>query len=269
LRPDFFDIYEPLTQMGLNLTVFTNATLMSPEIAACFARNPPNRLEVTVYGATRATYEAITGVPGSYDRCLTGIEMLLGTGITMALKITLTRDNLGELEAARRMAHERGLPLKVGWLLTHRRDGAASDVDEMRLPARDCIALEADDTEACRVWSELGPSPDGAHTGGLYCMAGKAAFFVGPTGEMGVCIDLQAPAVRPLQVGFLAAWEQVRQYAREVPPSAECATCSLQDYCPTCPARALLETGSLTGVDRYCCEIARARRDRFASGIQT
>ena len=31
LRPDFLDIYQPLTHVGLNLTLFTNGTLVKPE----------------------------------------------------------------------------------------------------------------------------------------------------------------------------------------------------------------------------------------------
>ena len=59
LRPDFFEIYEPLTDMGLLITLFTNATLITERTADKLARRPPNRTEVTLYGATRETYEAV------------------------------------------------------------------------------------------------------------------------------------------------------------------------------------------------------------------
>ena len=72
LRPDFFEIYTPLTRMGLVLTLFTNGTLITDEIASRLAEAPPSRTEITLYGATAETYEAVTGIPGSYARCISG-----------------------------------------------------------------------------------------------------------------------------------------------------------------------------------------------------
>ena len=77
LRRDFFEIYSPLTKMGLVITLFTNATLITDSIAKRLAEAPPSRTEVTLYGATAETYEAVTGIPGSYARCCSGIEALV------------------------------------------------------------------------------------------------------------------------------------------------------------------------------------------------
>jgi MoaA/NifB/PqqE/SkfB family radical SAM enzyme len=66
-RRDFFEIYEPLTRLGLVLTLFTNGTLVTKEIAERLAQTPPSRTEVTLYGATAATYEMVTGVSGSFN----------------------------------------------------------------------------------------------------------------------------------------------------------------------------------------------------------
>jgi MoaA/NifB/PqqE/SkfB family radical SAM enzyme len=41
-------------------------------------------VEISLYGMTRATYERVTGVPGSYDRCLAGIERLRARGVPLA-----------------------------------------------------------------------------------------------------------------------------------------------------------------------------------------
>ncbi len=69
LRPDFFQIYEPLTRMGLRLMLYTNGTLITDAVAQRLAQAPPSPIEIPLYGATAATYEAVTGVTGSYVRC--------------------------------------------------------------------------------------------------------------------------------------------------------------------------------------------------------
>ena len=113
-RRDFFDIYEPLTRMGLVITLFTNGTLVTHAIAERLAQAPPNRVEITLYGATEATYEAITGIPGSYAACCAGIEALVANRIPLGLKTTLTRYNVDELEDMRQMAHNWGLTFEWG-----------------------------------------------------------------------------------------------------------------------------------------------------------
>ena len=64
LRPDFTDIYDHARGLGLLVTLFTNGTLVTPELADHLDRHRPFSVEVTLYGATRETYERVTGDPG-------------------------------------------------------------------------------------------------------------------------------------------------------------------------------------------------------------
>lgn len=265
LRPDFFEIYTPLTRLGLILTLFTNGTLITEARAARLAEAPPSRTEITLYGATATTYEAVTGVPGSYARCCAGIEALVKHRVPLGLKTTITRHNVGELDAMRQMAHDWGLPFSAGWLLSQRRDGAPSEAAACRLSAAECVALEATDRASATEWTEtalreasLGPDRN------FYCQAGQAAFVVNPRGEMNACIDLPLPAARPLETGFRAAWEQVQRFVDTAPPLAPpCLTCDARAYCPRCPAWSTLETDTLTEPVPYLCEIAQARKGRY------
>lgn len=265
LRRDFFEIYEPLTRMGLSLALFTNGTLITKDIAARLAQAPPSRVEITLYGATAATCEAVTGRPGSFAACRVGVEALLSHGITFGLKTTVTRQNVGELEAMRGMAHGWGVPFSASWLLTRRPDGFSSDVEDCRLSAEECIELEATDSATADEWTEaaLRETAAGRHDN-FYCQAGKAAFAVNSAGEMNACLLLPHPAARPLEIGFPEAWKQVQEYVDSAPPAgSECSACDAFSYCGRCPAWSMSETGTLTEAVTYLCEIARARKSRY------
>jgi len=265
LRHDFFQIYEPLPHMGLIITLFTNGTLITRRIAERLADAPPNRVEITLYGATSATYEGITGVPGSFAACRRGIEALLANRIPLGLKTTVTRQNVAELEDMRRMAHDYGLPFSAAWLLSQRPDGLLSEVDNCRLSATECIELEATDRASATEMREI------ALAGALsenhenfYCKAGKATFAVNPSGEMNACQLLPQPAARPLEDGFQSAWKQLSSYVDSSPGiSSACFGCGTRAYCGRCPAWSLMATGTLTEPVPYWCEIARARKDRY------
>ena len=69
-RRDFLDIYTHAKRKGLIITLFTNGTLITPQIADYLIQWRPFNIEITLYGATRETYERLTGVAGSFDRCL-------------------------------------------------------------------------------------------------------------------------------------------------------------------------------------------------------
>ena len=68
LRRDFFEIYTPLTHW-VSSSHSSPTARSSPKRWHRLAQAPPNRTEITLYGATAATYEAVTGVPGSYAHC--------------------------------------------------------------------------------------------------------------------------------------------------------------------------------------------------------
>ncbi len=264
LRPDFFEIYTPLTRMGLLLTLFSNGTLVSEALAQRLAEAPPSRTEITLYGATTATYEAITGVAGSYARCCAGIEALVRRRVPLGLKTTVTRQNVGELDAMRQMARNWGVPFSGGWLLSQRRDGACSEVEHCRLSPSACVALEATDQISARGWTETARHAVApAHDRNFHCQAGAASFVINPRGEMNVCMDLPLPAARPLEVGFRAAWEQTQRYVDTAPPLADaCRNCGARVYCPRCPAWSLLETHTLNEPVPYLCEVAWARKEQ-------
>jgi radical SAM protein with 4Fe4S-binding SPASM domain len=267
VRRDFFEIYEPLTRMGLVLSLFTNGTLITKDIAARLAQAPPSRTEITLYGATPATYEAVTGIPGSFAACCAGIEALVSHRVPLGLKTTLTRQNFGELEAMRHLARHWGVPFSASWLLAKRPDLAPSQVEECRLPTSTCVDLEAADLASAEEWTEvaLREAAPGSRAN-FFCHAGRAAFVLNPAGEMNVCLVLSQPAARPLLTGFAAAWKQVQDYVDTAPPPATaCAECDVLSYCGRCPAWSLMETGTLTDPVPYLCDIARARKERYGS----
>lgn len=264
LRPDFLEIYMPLTGMGLNLILYSNGTLVTPSLARTLGTRPPSRMEVTLYGATPETYATVTGHADGFARALRGIDLLCEAGMTVAVKFTITRDNVHEYDAIREIAHARGLPVKAGWLLTARADGAPGNASQCRLSSEEVVALEDADAEARERWATMDPAEAAAACAEpMYCLAGKATFVINPHGTMNPCVDLPLPAALPLEVGFPAAWEAVRSFVRTVPATPECVVCDLRAYCPTCPARAYVETRTFTGVDTYACAIARARAARL------
>ncbi|MGD9302535.1 MAG: radical SAM protein, partial [Desulfobacterales bacterium] len=135
LRKDFLDIYTYAKQKGFIVTLFTNGTLITPDIAGYLSQLTPFSIEITLYGATKATYESITGVPGSFDRCMQGIRLLMDRKIPLKLKTMALVQNKHEIFAMKRFAEkELGLDFKFDAMVNPRRNCSQSPLKERLTP---------------------------------------------------------------------------------------------------------------------------------------
>src|SRR2546423_2222459 len=105
-RKDFLEIYTYAKKKGFLITLFTNGTIITQEIADYLEEWPPFAIEITLYGRTRETYEALTAVSGSYDRCLRRIRLLRERGLPLKLKTVATSVNKHEVLAMKHFAEE-------------------------------------------------------------------------------------------------------------------------------------------------------------------
>jgi radical SAM protein with 4Fe4S-binding SPASM domain len=290
LRDDFAEVYLGLKRLGLLVSVFTNACLVTPEHVELLRRYPPRDIEVSVYGATRATYEAVTRRPGSYDAFVRGLDLLLGSGVPVRLKAMALRSTAHELDEISRFCRERTKDYYRFDPLLHLRfdrDPARNaDIRAERLSAAEVVAVERADAErfgalqhGCAEGELLVRAAEHAGCDRLFhCGAGQGSFTVGYDGTFRLCsslwhpdtvLALRADPERPgsLRPGALReAWEEwvprVRDLRGTDPEFLEkCRRCGIVNLCLWCPAHAALETGSMDDWVEYFCEVAHARAE--------
>ena len=265
LRDDFTEVYLGLKRLGLLLSVFTNACLVTPEHVELFRTYPPRDIEVSVYGATRQTYEAVTRRPGSYDAFVRGLQLLLEGGLKVRLKAMALRSTARELEEIGRFCRARTKDYyRFDPLLHLRFDGDPARNEEIRaerLSPEEVVAVERADQErfgtlqqGCADGALI--SPEFAQTGCdhlFHCGAGNGSFTVGPEGTFRLCSSLWHPdTVYDLRAGTVReAWEEWVPHVRDLrgadPEFLEkCRKCEIINLCLWCPAHAALETAPWT-----------------------
>ncbi|MCL4531756.1 MAG: radical SAM protein [Actinobacteria bacterium] len=276
LRPDFPDVYLALKKKGLLVTVFTNASAVTGEHVRLFRSYPPRDIEVTVYGATPATYERVTRRPGSYADFRRGLDLLLQGGVKVRLKAMAIRSNVHELPEIARFCRERTKDyFRFDPLLNLRYDGDEvrnRDIREERLPAEEIAAVEqADEERASSLARSCGTliSPRSGRQGDDHifgCGAGTHGFAVSYDGRFRLCSSLCAPNSQyDLRSGTLAdAWNRFVHQVRAARSAStefleKCGQCSLVNLCLWCPANAYLETGRIDGWSQYFCDVAHSR----------
>ena len=280
VREDFADIYLYLKKKGLLVSVFTNGTLIMPELVRLFKKYPPRGLEITVYGVTQKTYEKVTRTLGSFEAFKRGINLLQEGNIPFTLKAMALRSNVGELEAIKDFCkpitknHFRFDPFLH--LRLRRDDKRNHQIKNERLSPEEIVTIELSDKERkngfLKICEEKKVEQQTVHFNNdnhlFYCGAGKTSFTIDPYGFFKFCSSLSHPdCVYDLRKGSLReAWEKFVPKVRAMRTEDEecrnrCLSCPLINLCMWCPATAYLECGKPDRHIEDFCQIAHARAE--------
>ncbi len=272
LHPEFTDIYLDLKRLGLLTSVFTNATLITPEHAQLWRAYPPRDIEVTVYGASAESYERVTRRPGSYAAFRRGLELLAEYGVPVRLKAIALRSNYDDLANIADFCRQYTKDMvRFSTMLHLRTDGDRArneDICNERLTAAQMNSstqvFAEDDCEEPKTAVPI-VKTDAEDPRRLFrCKAGLGDFTVSHDGHYRLCISLNAPGTTyDLRQGTLRqAWEEFTPAVRTLRSACadfRCASCEIRHQCITCPAYAYLETGKLDGVPEYFCQLAHEK----------
>ncbi len=267
-RPDFLNIYTEAKKRGFLVTLFTNGTLITPRVADHLAEWRPFAIEITLYGATRETYEALTQIPGSFDRCMRGIRLLLERKLPLKLKTVPTTVNQHEVYAMKRMAEEEfGVEFKFDPLVNPRIDCSQSPL-AVRLSPEDAVALEFFDPQREAEYRRLAemdrnrPVSDKQAAGTVYaCGGGHRGCAIDPTGKMTICVLSHREGYDWRGGSFRDGWDgplrEIR--ARERRKATICTNCRIQSLCSMCAANGELESGDAEAPVEFLCQVAHLR----------
>ena len=278
LWPDFWPLYEQLIRMGFLVSINTNGSLLDEAAIARLKQFPPRRVNITLYGASDATYQAQCGAKDVFSRIDSAIRSLQEAGILVKLNGTLTPDNVGDLDALVAYADSRKLILETTTYLFPpvRRDPTLAGTNRRFTPqeaARHHLRIFRLQNGEARYRTYLEkiqagtiPPPGLDEScvdpldGKVRCRAGKAAFWVTWDGYLTPCGMMPEPKIDLTGKPFGEGWRQLRKQSGELALSGVCAQCPDQQLCHACAAMALAETGSAAGIPKYLCEMALAMK---------
>ena len=295
LRPDFEELYLFARRLGMKVLIFTNACLITPQLADLLAHVPPLVfMEITVYGMHKESYEAVSRVPGSFDQFKRGVELLLERTVPFVVKSALlppNRNEMDEFEAwSKTIPWMDKQPLySMFFDARSRRDDEKKNalIASLRLSPEEGLALLMRNEARYRMETEefagkfMRPPGDTLFSCGAGCgLCIDAYGFAQP------CIGVRAPELTfDLRSLSLRSGESRRNSPEDEPAGEKrsalsevldsfkklreikatnpeyllrCAVCFLKGLCEQCPAKSWVEHGTLDTPVEYLCEIAHA-----------
>lgn len=267
IRKDFREIYSGLKKLGLLISINTNASLIDRDWVEFFKKDPPLRMNISLYGASDETYRALCG-HGSFHTVTENIRMLRDAGIQVRLNASITPLNAGDIPGIYRFAQENELAVKgTAYMFPPARiNGGAFGEALHRFSAEEAAAKTLLCREQYMTPAQIGsmapaewndPNEDCTDGQGekMQCRAGRTNFWVTWDGRMLPCGMFPTEGHDLNRMSFAEAWEATKRDTQALTLPAACKTCDLRAVCPLCAAACLAETGRADLRPAYVCQM--------------
>ena len=278
LYPNFLGLYIALKKMGFIITINTNATLITEEVADVFSKYPPRRINVTLYGVDNDDYRSVCKVESGFDRCIRGVELLKKYNIATKFTLTLIENNRKSYQRMIELATRLDIHATINaYTSVYMRSqcGSCDSILNVRMLPEDAAALEVEYLKYSKkeefgkymaLMSVLSQSQQTSLPEGLKlsCRAGRSSCWINWQGVMTPCVDMDEPSVNLNNENFHDAWRAIVQKCKKLTPHSECKDCTLKHACDICYANASNEK-RVNGSVCYLCKMAEAKRDIFSS----
>jgi radical SAM protein with 4Fe4S-binding SPASM domain len=236
LYEHFFDVAEYAVKLGLDIHCNTNATLITSSVAKKMAQFFP-ALCASLHGTTASTHDAVVGRTCAFNDTIRGIEHLIKEHIYVAVNITLSQNNMGELLNILRLLAS----LKVGAVLVSRvlTDNSALAISDNMMCA--VIRQVRDYQETTQAFGRIAfPQPfplckcadetlrEFIGQCNVACSAGILTARITPDGRVTPCPVIETPIIGDCTDElFSSIWNRFeKQNWRKKMPAPSCGVCN-------------------------------------------
>jgi radical SAM protein with 4Fe4S-binding SPASM domain len=253
MHPHLDDFIRHARTRTFAVRVKSNGMLLTPKRVAELSDAGVYAVDVSLYGATAETHEALTARKGSFDATVAGVKAARAAGLRVSLSFCITRHNAGEIDRMLELARELDVQYTLDPQLTARYDGTTSSLDQR-------VDLDTLEELYRGPLRELLGGPTCHPEREMSCSCAQAVVGISATGEVYPCIGAPVPSGNLRDKPFLEIW-------RGSPVLNKIRGLTMADYpvCQACPDRPFcrrsngvvyVNTGEYTGLEEFTCKEA-------------
>lgn len=274
LHPQFREILSGMHQMGFIISINSNGTMIDETCIRWMKESPPNRVNITLYGASNETYARLCGNPQGFTQATRAIDLLTDAGISVKINCSVTPHNVHDFEKIIAYAHARKLQVQASSYMfppVRRDPGKVGHNDRL---SSDEAAYYAAKIEASSLGEDeflarpdtllppmAGDLEENCSESGdiMRCRAGRCSFWVTWEGIMLPCGMLLVQEEKNVfAADFLSCWQETVASVEAIRLPVQCSSCELKEACRACAAMVIAESGSYYKAPQYRCEMTKA-----------
>jgi radical SAM protein with 4Fe4S-binding SPASM domain len=281
---DLWPVIQYAHKRDIHLTIATNGTMITPEVATRLIESGVKYVEVSIDSIHPGEHDAFRRRQGSWAKSIQGIKNLVAAGMRTGLAMCFTRETYRSVDEAVHFATDLGCktfshfnfipagrgteitrsdlsPRQREWLIRrlawHLQEGKINVISTAPQFGRACIAYGS--PEGLFAIGHVGRGPGkqtlvlARYIGG--CGAGRCYCAIQPNGEVTPCVYIPSLVVgnlRNQKLGRIRDCGLFRLLSDRADRGGRCRTCDFRPYCGGCRARALAYTGSITEGNPGC-----------------
>lgn len=273
-HPEFREIYTAVRNMGFAVSINSNGTLIDDDMVEFLAANPPARVNMSLYGASRETYDELCGVPEAYDKAIHAVRAMRSAGITVKINYSVTKYNSSDMKGILAVARENECNIQIASYMFPplRRDGTkvgnndrlSAEEDARFFVESERHRMSEEEFQArckARVEHAAGTIDEecmDAPTEHIRCRAGSTAFWIAWNGDISLCGMIPVKSANVRETDFEEAWKRVREDTAKIMMPVKCTVCGDREVCMVCAASCYCETGHFGETPDYMCRRTKA-----------
>lgn len=286
LRRDFLELLAYARQLGFQVVIYTNGLKLPPEVLESMAALYPSAVEVSVYSADAAQHDAVTRVPGSFEKTMQSLAFFRERGIPTVFKSSLTKGTVGGWQHTQELGERSASSVILNTMISQGVDGKQAPLNTAAEFGQLVVLAATPGSPLYVGGAEHNWGRDNTPARSQKpCGAGHGSIAITPEGHIYPCISFPmvigevrggdllklkrlppAPATDTVP-DFVAAdpaelldqWRRVRMNSM-----TECGTHERCHYCgDLCPGDAFVQNGNpLSAAENHC----RQAYARMAAG---
>jgi len=157
VRPDLVELMSYAKAAGMRVVLSTNGTLITPELAAQFAKVGLSYVGVSIDGAP-ATHDKFRGMNGAFESSMRGLANAQEQGIKVGLRMTLNKLNFHEVDDVFALMRERSINRACFYHLVY--TGRGSEMMDRDLSHDETRTVVRHIMDLTRAWFDEGGRPE-------------------------------------------------------------------------------------------------------------
>ncbi len=250
------------TSLGLRMTLATNGSTVTHEIARGIKASGISRVSVSLDGITPTIHDEFRGRQGAFDLALRGIDNLKTAGVPVQINTTVAAMNVSQMRMFPDFVKKLGAVAWHVFFLVPTGRGHETELATMLeyksmltdfLDVYNSGGIECKATCAPQFYRMMEKSGIKPVTKG--CLAGGSFGFVSSTGDIQPCgfLDIKCGSIK--NKPFSEIWQEsdvLVKLRNSKLLNGKCGTCNHKNICGGCRARAYEITGDINATDPIC-----------------
>lgn len=265
LHPQFRDVVRYAKEQNLNVIVMSNLTRCDADMVAFLAEMQPQFVNVSLYSMTAAEHDAVTTIPGSWQKTMHAILALEEAGVPVRLASPIMQANRHALPGLREFAKAHRMHLIPDCDIFGQVDHDCSNQScSLSLAETECVWCEHRD-----LFYKAPFPPERCALNAKVCDIGNQSMNLNAEGLFYPCDGCHGIVLgNAHEQSFAEVWNGEKLQALRALTNqdfGECAHCENRPWCKVCPTRNFNETADMFRHAPERCLAAQLRRKLFSN----